>query len=266
MAARPKRGAAPLRVAAFGNPDFGGALAALPAAEAEARAVVGIIGAGRALTGRAATRQALMEALPHADVLHLATHGRFDSLQPLDSALVFSDGRGGTADLTAGDLYGMRMAARLVTLSACETGLGEVRSGDEVIDLYRALLFAGAHTGVASRWEVDDESTALLMTRFLRTPALVAGARGVAQGAGRHCRALAPALLLGRLRRHRQGPAVRVAAAVGSPAAFGPPRSQARRGGRAARFTPGPSAASRGACPPTPGPRRRPSRAPCRGC
>ena len=165
-ATRAKGGVVPAGVVAFGNPDFGGVLTPLPAAEAEARQVVAIVGAGRAVTGRAATREAVVRALPEAGMLHLATHGRFDSREPLQSALMFSDGKGGVAALTAADLYGLRMAARLVTLSACETGLGEVRSGDEVIGLYRALMFAGARTIVASLWEVDDASTAFLMVRF----------------------------------------------------------------------------------------------------
>jgi CHAT domain-containing protein len=162
---RPRQAAA-MSVTAFGNPDFGGQFPALPNTEAEVDTVTHIVGAGQALTGRAASKANVLSHSAQATVLHFATHSTFDAERPLQSALYLSDGQGGATTLTASDFYGMRIGARLVTLSACETGLGTVKSGDEVIGLYRALMFAGADTIVASLWEVDDASTAFLMTRF----------------------------------------------------------------------------------------------------
>jgi len=60
----------------------------------------------------------------------------------------------------------MRLESDLVTLSACETGLGKVASGDDVVGLTRGFLYAGAATIVASLWKVDDRATAELMRRF----------------------------------------------------------------------------------------------------
>jgi len=160
------RQVSPMTVAAFGNPDFGGLFPELPNTEGEVAKVAAIIGSGRALVGRDASKANVLRTSGASTVLHFATHGQFDAQRPLQSALYLSDGQGGAAALTASDIYGMRIAARLVTLSACETGLGTVKSGDEVIGLYRALLFAGADTVVASLWEVDDASTSFLMTRF----------------------------------------------------------------------------------------------------
>jgi hypothetical protein len=54
----------------------------------------------------------------------------------------------------------------LVVLSACQTQLGQLSAGDEVVGLTRAFMFAGAPTVVASLWSVDDAATALLMERF----------------------------------------------------------------------------------------------------
>jgi CHAT domain-containing protein len=51
----------------------------------------------------------------------------------------------------------------LVVLSACQTNLGELSQGDEVIGLNRALIYAGTPTVVASLWQVDDEATSVLM-------------------------------------------------------------------------------------------------------
>ncbi len=54
----------------------------------------------------------------------------------------------------------------LVTLSACQTGLGENGAGDDLISLENAFFFAGAESVVASLWKVDDDATARLMTEF----------------------------------------------------------------------------------------------------
>ena len=156
----------PMSVMAFGNPDFGGRLPQLPGTEGEARSVARIVGAGRVVVGREATKEELLQHATEASVLHFATHGQFDPQRPMQSALFLSDGHGGVETLTAADFYGLRLGARLVTLSACETGLGSVGSGDEVIGLYRGLMFAGADTLVVSLWDVDDASTSFLMTRF----------------------------------------------------------------------------------------------------
>ena len=62
----------------------------------------------------------------------------------------------------------MDLDAALVVLSACQTGLGLVTEGGEIIGLTRAFLYAGTPSVVASLWSVDDASTAMLMTRFYR--------------------------------------------------------------------------------------------------
>jgi CHAT domain-containing protein len=76
--------------------------------------------------------------------------------------------KSGTEDgsLTVGDLYNMRLDADLVTLSACETGLGKVQTGDDVLGLTRGFLFAGSSNIVASQWKVDDQATGVLMQHF----------------------------------------------------------------------------------------------------
>jgi CHAT domain-containing protein len=118
------------------------------------------------LTRRAATKSALTRTGELFRVIHVAAHGEFVSDQPLDSRLLLAPEAGDDGRLTAGDLYGLRLNADLVTLSACETGLGKVLSGDDVIGLTRGFLYAGANSIVASLWPVSDEETSFLMVRL----------------------------------------------------------------------------------------------------
>jgi len=108
-----------------------------------------------------ATLAALQTHAPRADVLHLACHGQFRPDNPLFSALRLAD-----AWLTARDAYGLDLNCGLVTLSACETGVNAVVSGDELIGLVRGFFSAGAPSLLVSLWTVDDQTTALLMSSF----------------------------------------------------------------------------------------------------
>jgi len=60
----------------------------------------------------------------------------------------------------------MRLDAELVTLSACETALGKIANGDDVVGLTRGFLYGGARSIVASLWQVDDRATGELMSSF----------------------------------------------------------------------------------------------------
>jgi CHAT domain-containing protein len=87
---------------------------------------------------------------------------------PLFSALLTSPAAGQPSRLSLYEIVGMKLRARLVVLSACETGLGKLQGGDEITGLTRTFLTAGADTVVASLWKVSDESTAMLMQEFYR--------------------------------------------------------------------------------------------------
>ena len=126
-----------------------------------------------ALLNGEATSAALRTHAPHADVLHLACHGRFRPDNPLFSSLKLGDGW-----LTARDAYSLEVGASLVVLSACETGANAVSPGDELLGLTRGFFYAGAATLLLSLWTVDDEATANLMADFYA--ALLSGSRPAA--------------------------------------------------------------------------------------
>jgi CHAT domain-containing protein len=113
------------------------------------------------LTEEQATAGALRDCAASSGVIHLAAHGAFRSDAPLFSSLHLDDG-----PLTVNDVYGLDLnQTALVTLSACQTGLGQSRGG-EVLGLIHAFLASGAPALVVSRWRVEDRVTARLMQDF----------------------------------------------------------------------------------------------------
>jgi len=152
---------------AVGNP--AGRLSPLPYSAAELHAVAALFGRhARVLEGADATEGRVRdETRGGARMLHFATHGAIDEAVPDRSGLLLT-ARPPAEDglLQTREIYGMRMDADLVTLSACQTALGRNVTGEGVIGLTRAFYYAGARSVVASLWDVDDRSTALLMQRF----------------------------------------------------------------------------------------------------
>lgn len=112
------------------------------------------------------TRDSAIDALQHYDRVHFATHGLLDEHAPIFSAILMGATHDGPTRLSLYEIAAVRVRARLVVLSACETGLGLRRRGDEVTGLTRTFLQAGASSVVSSLWSVSDDSTAFLMGRF----------------------------------------------------------------------------------------------------
>jgi CHAT domain-containing protein/Tfp pilus assembly protein PilF len=173
----------------------------LPGTGIEARAVGAVLPGADVLTGAEATEAAIKQ-VRGPSILHIATHGFFladqspdarvtlDESRPifsedplLRSGLVLAganqrrsgageDGILTASEVTALDLWG----TRLVVLSACDTGLGEVKNGQGVYGLRRALVLAGAQSLVMSLWEVADRPTRELMVDYYK---------GLQEGQGR---------------------------------------------------------------------------------
>lgn len=151
---------------ALGNPDLGDPRLDLAFAQEEAQAIAKMVPQSRAFLRKEANEAAVRKYGQGFRYLHFATHGEFKADDPLASALILSKDENSDGLLTVSKLYSMRFDTDLVTLSACETGLGKIASGDDVVGLTRGFLYAGAATIVSSLWKVDDKATSDLMRAF----------------------------------------------------------------------------------------------------
>lgn len=141
----------------------------LPHVYEEVRAVAATLPGARCLLDEAVTPEALRRAAPGVSLLHLAAHAEFRADNPLFSSLRLGAGR----RLHVYAIGRLQLArARLVTLSACETGMSAVQGGD-LLGLVQGFFAAGAPSLVVSLWPVLDAATAPLMVAFYRR--LVAG-------------------------------------------------------------------------------------------
>ncbi len=203
--------------------DFDGAralLAAAPAstklafAEEETRSIGRFFGPGNLLlNGNRATESAFKRAAGRYQVLHLATHGRFNKVNPLLSALDLEPDRQNDGRLEVYEVLNLRLRSRLVTLSACDTALGggyfaDVPAGDDFVGLTRAFLDAGSRSVLASLWQVNDRSTLELMQGFYRrltqsgkAAALAEAQRAMRRAGGRYSHPYfwAPFVLVGEM-------------------------------------------------------------------
>jgi CHAT domain-containing protein len=100
------------------------------------------------------------------DVLHLAAHVQSDDRNPWQSRIVLSPD--GSSDLNAAEISSLQLTARLAVLSGCGTAAGRVITGEGVAGLAQAFLGSGVPTVVATLWDVDDATTARLVSRFYR--------------------------------------------------------------------------------------------------
>jgi len=157
-----------MRVLAVGNPQLGDPLYDLPFAEHEVNAIKWRFPRIDILTRDKATEDWIVDNIDQYEIIHLASHGEFDPVNPLFSAIKLAKGPQMDGDLDAADVFGLDIHADMVFLSACQTGLGRVTGGDDVIGLNRAFLYAGTHTVVSSLWRVSDVSTAVLIKQFYR--------------------------------------------------------------------------------------------------
>jgi CHAT domain-containing protein len=121
---------------------------------------------GASATKRNVTANSLLKS---ARRIHFATHGLVNEIRPELSALALTpEGKEDDGLLRVSEIFNLELASDLVVLSACETGLGKQVSGEGVLGLTRAFLYAGAKSVVVSLWPVLETGTPELMKSFYR--------------------------------------------------------------------------------------------------
>jgi CHAT domain-containing protein len=150
-----------------------GRIARLPFTRREADSILALVPPGEAMKAidfQASRATATSGALGRYRIVHFATHAVLNSEHPELSGVVLSlvDERGAPQDgfLRVHDLHNVNIAAELVVLSACQTGLGQEIRGEGLVGLTRGFMYAGAPRVMASLWKVEDAATAELMKRF----------------------------------------------------------------------------------------------------
>jgi len=190
---RPARPIAEDELVAFGAPNYPGvessatpaadptvatavrrglSLAPLPSSRQEVLGIASLFPRARIFLGAEATEEKVKTLAPQARFLHFACHGLLDERFPLNSGLALSIPEHPTPGQDNGLLQAweifeqVRLNADLITLSACDSGLGKEMGREGLMGLTRAFQYAGARSVLASLWSVADDSTAELMWRF----------------------------------------------------------------------------------------------------
>ena len=109
-------------------------------------------------------------SLANYQIVHFATHGIANNKNPELSGIVMSmvDDKGNLVNgfLRLTDIFNLKLAANLVVLSACQSGMGQNVKGEGMVGLTRGFMYAGAQRVAVSLWNVDDEGTSVLMQKF----------------------------------------------------------------------------------------------------
>ena len=168
---------------AMGNPDFntpggpaqtnrGNNFLPLPHSEAEVKSIGSLLpfDERQIRTGDDANEAVFKQEASKYRILHLASHFEINDVDPLYSRVVLSqnDMSGEDGFLYTYEVFGLRLNADLVTLSACNTALGKMSKGEGLIGISRAFLYSGVPSMILSLWSVDDEATNLIMENFYR--------------------------------------------------------------------------------------------------
>ena len=140
----------------------------LPCAQEEVEMIAAILNT-RPLTGRHATKAAVMKQMSSVGLIHIAAHGNKRT-----GEIALSPNPGWTSKfpqkkdyiLKMSDVQAANLRARLVVLSCCHSGRGRILKGEGVVGIARAFLAAGARSVLVSLWAIDDEATMVFMKSF----------------------------------------------------------------------------------------------------
>jgi CHAT domain-containing protein len=153
---------------AFGNPGIDEKFA-LPGSEREVKQIAELFADKKIYLKSEASKRQFRDSAVGAGILHVAAHAQVDVIDPLKSRILLAPEQNDAGFLEAHEVYGLDLKkVSMVTLSACESGLGRIARGDEILGFTRSFLSAGASGLLVSLWPVADDSTELLMTTLYR--------------------------------------------------------------------------------------------------
>ncbi len=177
------------KILALGNPDTGLPLESLFFGEKEVSAIKYVYKDVNIYLGEQAKESKLVNFSDSASVVHLACHGEFNSKNPTFSSLFLAPDDEQDGRLEMFEIFDLHLDhCSLVLLSACESGLGGISGGEEIIGFNRAFIYAGAPRVFSSLWKVDDLATAVLVKRFYRNLRAGLSPAESMQSAQRHIR------------------------------------------------------------------------------
>jgi len=154
------------KVLAFGNPDLKDQALDLPAAEKEVMEISRIYPDAQVFKREKATKGLLKKLSSQYDIIHFACQGQYIPEAPLASCIRLAPENKDDGRLEANEIFDMDMKVDLIVTSACQTAIGQIGKGDEVVGLTRAFLYAGASSVLGSLWSISDEATSVFMKEF----------------------------------------------------------------------------------------------------
>jgi CHAT domain-containing protein len=159
-----KSPAAPAKLLAFGNPQIEPRFD-LPGSEREVHNIAVNFTDPTVYLRNQATKSRFLEQSGSLPIVHVAAHAQADTVDPLYSRILLASDTGQKDFLEAHEVLDLHLEhASLITLSACESGLGRIADGDEALGFTRSFLAAGTSSLIASLWPVSDDSANLLMS------------------------------------------------------------------------------------------------------
>ncbi len=137
-------------------------------------------GSTETINGLKATKEAIISSnLLKYYMMHFGTHSIADNIQPEFSTIVLSlvdnDGKPIDGFLTFADILKLKLSAKLIVLSSCETAVGKIQRGEGSASLSRAFFYAGAKSAISTLWSVNDASTGTLMAKFYKNMKITKG-------------------------------------------------------------------------------------------
>jgi CHAT domain-containing protein/tetratricopeptide (TPR) repeat protein len=148
------------------NTGYRASLAQLPGTRDEVR-FAGELFSGNTFLDDYASESNFKNRVQGAGIIHLAMHAIVDDKNPMHSRLIFSEKDSvDDGSLNAYELYNLRLGSHLVVLSACNTGMGEMRKGEGILSLSRAFMYAGCPNVVMSLWKAKDQPTSSIIRNF----------------------------------------------------------------------------------------------------